>query len=131
MQNFYPCRLIFLMAETACKKKCKEPKYKCPQCFYKYCSLECFKKHKLTCAPITKSENNEPAVSKLVLDVGEKQLDEQQKKRLLMIEFSDEFLGECNEIFVDSSHALQLINKKSESSAAFRGNLQKILDTME
>ncbi|XP_056141181.1 zinc finger HIT domain-containing protein 3 [Lampris incognitus] len=30
----------------------KTPKYKCPACRTRYCSLVCYKKHKDTCAPV-------------------------------------------------------------------------------
>ncbi|KAM4727178.1 zinc finger HIT domain-containing protein 3 isoform 2-T2 [Anableps anableps] len=36
------------------------PKYKCPSCKIRYCSLGCYKKHKDTCLPVEKPASPSP-----------------------------------------------------------------------
>ncbi|XP_034746823.1 zinc finger HIT domain-containing protein 3 [Etheostoma cragini] len=38
------------------------PKYRCPACKIRYCSLGCYKRHKDTCLPVEQPEPTEPKV---------------------------------------------------------------------
>ena len=39
--------------------KVNEKKYKCPACLLPYCSIECFKTHKVTCSTLSNSPEDE------------------------------------------------------------------------
>ncbi|XP_047463201.1 zinc finger HIT domain-containing protein 3 [Mugil cephalus] len=43
---------------TVCSEQ--TPKYRCPACKIRYCSLDCYKRHKDTCLPVEKPASNQP-----------------------------------------------------------------------
>nr|XP_033778090.1 zinc finger HIT domain-containing protein 3 [Geotrypetes seraphini] len=45
------CVAVDLIMQTCCVCAGASPKYRCPPCRLRYCSLQCYKKHKEECIP--------------------------------------------------------------------------------
>ncbi|XP_076024670.1 zinc finger HIT domain-containing protein 3 [Genypterus blacodes] len=103
------------------------PKYRCPVCKIRYCSLDCYKRHKDTCLPVHQSASSVREEAKAAVSTEPWSVDD-----LLQDDVIDkvsleklQLLGQSKELrdLLCNPHLRQLV--RSIDSAEYKGDVMK------